>query len=175
VDKSDKSIDNSEVISKRPDITEDTPKNVENNGEVVKKGGCFDGDCKDGFGKMINPKTEEKYEGEWRNGKRDGRGVEFYADGEKKYVGNFKNGKYEGNGSFFHKNGDKYVGKYKNGSMNDDKGYFIFNNNIRLVARVENNIKHGKAMRIFPDGRREDTFFINDIERKGYIPDKKIR
>ncbi len=171
----DKSIDNTEIRSKKPEIIVDTPTNEENNGEVVKKGGCFDGDCKDGFGKMINPKTKEKYEGEWKNGKRDGRGVEFYADGEKKYVGNFKNGKYEGNGTFFHKNGDKYVGKYKNGTMNDDKGYFIFNNNIRLVARVENNIKHGKAMRIYPDGRREDTFFLNDIERKGYIPDKKIR
>ena len=175
VDKANNSVDNSETPIKRPDIIVATSTNVENNGEVVKKGGCFDGDCNNGFGKMINPRTDEKYEGEWRNGKRDGRGVEFYADGEKKYVGNFKNGKYEGNGSFFHKNGDKYVGKYKNGSMNDDKGYFIFNNNIRLVARVENNVKHGKAMRIYPDGRREDTFFVNDIERKGYIPDKKIR
>ncbi|MER0440783.1 hypothetical protein [Emticicia sp. W12TSBA100-4] len=175
VDKVDNSVDNSEVPPKRPDIIVAAPTNVENSGEVVKKGGCFEGDCSNGFGKMINPKTEEKYEGEWRNGKRDGRGVEFYSDGEKKYVGNFKNGKYEGNGTFFYKNGDKYVGKYKNGFMNDDKGYFIFNNNIRLVARVENNIKHGKAMRIYPDGRREDTFFVNDIEKKGYIPDKKIR
>jgi hypothetical protein len=40
---------------------------------------------------------------------------------------------------------------------------------------VENNVKHGKAMRIYPDGRREDTFFVNDVERRGYIPDKKIR
>lgn len=171
----DKQVDNSEIPTKRPEIIVVTPTNLENNGELVKKGGCFDGNCNDGFGKMINPRTEEKYEGEWKGGKRDGRGVEFYADGEKKYVGNYKNGKYEGNGSFFYKNGDKYVGKYKNGSMNDDKGYFIFNNNIRLVARVENNIKHGKAMRIYPDGRREDTFFVNDIERKGYIPDKKIK
>lgn len=175
VDKVGNSVENSEVPTKRPDIIVAAPTNVENTGEVVKKGGCFEGDCSNGFGKMINPKTEEKYEGEWRNGKRDGRGVEFYTDGEKKYVGNFKNGKYEGNGTYFYKNGDKYVGKYKNGFMNDEKGYFIFNNNIRLVARVENNIKHGKAMRIYPDGRREDTFFVNDIERKGYIPDKKIR
>ena len=175
VDKVDNSVDNSEVPKKRPDIIVAAPTNVENNGETVRKGACFDGDCNDGFGKMINPKTEEKYEGEWRSGKRDGRGVEFYADGEKKYVGNFKNGKYEGNGSFFYKNGDKYVGKYKNGVMNDEKGYFIFNNNVRLVARVENNVKHGKAMRIYPDGRREDTFYINDVEKKSYLIDKKIR
>ncbi len=175
VDKVDNSVDNSEIPTKRPDIIIAAPTNNENAGETSKKGACFDGDCSDGFGKMINPRTDEKYEGEWRNSKRDGRGVEFYADGEKKYVGNFKNGKYEGNGSYFYKNGDKYVGKYKNGTMNDDKGYFIFNNSVRLVARVENNIKHGKAMRIYPDGRREDTFFINDVERKGYIPDKKIR
>jgi hypothetical protein len=176
VDKVDGPVDNSKVPTKRPEIIlKDTPENVENSGEVVKKGGCFDGDCNNGFGKMVNPKTDEKYEGEWRNGKRDGRGIEFYVDGEKKYVGNFKNGKYEVNGSYFYKNGDKYVGKFKNGVMNDDKGYFIFNNNIRLVVRVENNVKHGKAMRIYPDGRREDTFFINDVERKGYMSDKKLR
>ncbi len=175
VDKVDNSVDNTETPTKRPEIIViNTPK-IENTEESTKKGACFEGDCGNGFGKMINPKTEEKYEGEWRNGKRDGRGVEFYADGEKKYVGNFKNGKYEGNGSFFYKNGDKYVGKYKNGVMNDEKGYFIFNNNVRLVARIENNVKHGKAMRIYPDGRREDTFFINDVEKKAYLLDKRIR
>lgn len=175
VDKVENSVDNSENIPKKPEVIVINNTKVENSEESTKKGGCFEGDCGNGFGKMINPKTEEKYEGEWRNGKREGRGVEFYADGEKKYVGNFKNGKYEGNGSFFYKNGDKYVGKYKNGLMNDEKGYFIFNNNIRLVARVENNMKHGKAMRIYPDGRREDTFYINDVEKKGYLPDKKTR
>ena len=175
VDKVDNSVENPESPIKKTEIIVTTTTNVEKPEETVKKGGCFDGDCGNGFGKMINPKTDEKYEGEWRNGKRDGRGVEFYADGEKKYVGNFKNGKYEGNGTYFYKNGDKYVGKYKNGAMYDDKGYFIFNNNIRLVVRVENNVKHGKAMRIYPDGRRENTFFINDIEKKGYIPDKNNR
>jgi hypothetical protein len=175
VDNVDKQVENSEVPTKKPEIIVTTSTNVEKEGEKNKKGGCFEGDCNNGFGKMVNPKTEEKYEGEWRNGKRDGRGVEYYADGEKKYVGNFKNGKYNGSGSFFFKNGDKYVGKYKDGVMNDEKGYFIFNNNIRLVVRVENNVKHGKAMRIYPDGRREDTFFVNDIEKKGYLPDKKNR
>lgn len=175
VDKVDNNVDNSEYPSKKPEIIINIPSKVENSGDNTKKGACYEGDCGNGFGKMVNPKTEEKYEGEWRNNKRDGRGVEFYADGEKKYVGNFKNGKYEGNGSYFYKNGDKYVGKYKNGVMNDEKGYFIFNNNIRLVVRVENNIKHGKAMRIYPDGRREETFFVNDIEKKNYLMDKKIR
>ena len=175
VDKVDNSVEKSEIPTKRPDIiVADAPK-MENTGEVSKNSACFEGDCSNGFGKMLNPKTEEKYEGEWRNNRRDGRGVEFYANGEKKYVGNFKSGKYNGNGSFFYKNGDKYVGKYKEGLMNDEKGYFIFNNNIRLVARVENNVKHGKAMRIYPDGRREDTFFVNDVEKKSYLTDKKLR
>jgi hypothetical protein len=175
LDKVDNSVDNTEIPKHRPEIIVNNSPKKENTEVITKKGACFEGDCGNGFGKMINPKTDEKYEGEWRNGKRDGRGVEFYADGEKKYVGNFKNGKYDGNGSFFYKNGDKYVGKYKNGAMNDEKGYFIFNNNVRLVARIENNVKHGKAMRIYPDGRREETFFINDVEKKGYLAEKRSR
>jgi hypothetical protein len=173
VGKVNESADNGKETIKKPTTKVESLSNVENLTINLNKFGCIDGNCVNGFGKMINPKTEERYEGEWKNSKRDGKGVEFYANGEKKYVGSFKNGRYEGNGSFFHKNGDKYVGKYKNGLMNDDKGYFIYNNNIRLVLRIENNIKHGKATRIYPDGRRENTFFVNNIEKRNYVSDKK--
>ena len=83
VDKVNNNGDNSDYPSKKPEIIVNGSSKVDKPGESIKKGACFEGDCGNGFGKMINPKTEEKYEGEWRNGKREGRGVEFYADGEK--------------------------------------------------------------------------------------------
>ena len=183
VDNVDKNVDNpidpirrtDGNMSNAPETARIDPSNVDKSAGNSKVSGCIEGDCGTGFGKMINSRTLEKYEGEWRDGKRDGRGVEFYADGEKKYVGNFSNGKYNGNGTYFYKNGDKYVGKYKNGMMNDDRGYFIFNNNIRLVVKVENNRKTGKAIRLYPDGRREETFFENDVERRSYIDTSRPR
>lgn len=142
-----------------------SPTNVDNSGNAVKKSGCMDGDCNNGVGKMVNSKTEEVYYGEWKNGKREGRGTEFYADGSKKYVGNFLQSKYHGNGTYYYKNGDSYVGKFRNGLMHDDKGYFIFANNTRLLAKMVDGKKQGKAMWIYQDGTREDTYFDNDIER----------
>ncbi len=155
-------------MSTAPEMPRIDPNVVDNPVNSVKNTACIEGDCGNGFGKMINPKTLERYEGEWRNGKREGRGVEYYSDGEKKYVGNFLNGKFHGNGTYFFKNGDKYVGKFKNGLMNDDRAYIIYNNNVRLVVKVENSKRTGKAIRIYPDGRKEETYFENDVEKKGY-------
>ncbi len=143
-----------------------TPDTKSNSDNINKKNPCFEGDCQNGYGKMINVKTEEKYEGEWKNGKREGRGVEYYKNGDKKYLGSFKNSKYDGNGTYYYENGDKYVGKFKNGLMNDTKGYFIFNNNTRLVINIQNSIKNGKGMRIYPDGRREEVHFVDNVEVK---------
>ncbi len=162
-----KKIEESRVLS--PETARLDPPIVDNLSTIVKNPACFDGDCSNGFGKMVNTKTMERYEGEWSNGKRQGRGIEYYPDGEKKYAGYFMNGKYHGYGTFYFKNGDKYVGKYKAGLMNDERGYFIYNNNIRLIVKVENNKKTGKAVRLFPDGRKEFTYFINDLERKAYL------
>ena len=155
-------------MSGAPEVGRIDPNAVDNTTSGSRNPACIEGDCDNGFGKMINTRSQERYEGEWRNGKREGRGVEYYADGEKKYVGNFLGGKYNGNGTYFYKNGDKYVGKYKNGMMNDERGYFIYNNNMRLVVKVENNKKTGRALRLYPDGRKEETYFDNDVERKTY-------
>ncbi|MBA4851640.1 M48 family metalloprotease [Emticicia sp. BO119] len=176
VDNVDKDVNNPVDPIRRTDgnlsgpseVAKIDPDHVDNSNSNVRNPACIEGDCGNGFGKMINIYTQERYEGEWRNSKREGRGVEYYADGEKKYVGNFIAGRYGGNGTYFYKNGDKYVGKYKNGMMNDERGYFIYNNNMRLVVKVVNNKKTGRALRLYPDGRKEETYFDNDVERKTY-------
>lgn len=155
-------------MSGAPEVGKIDPNAVDNSASGSRNPACIEGDCDNGFGKMINTRSQERYEGEWKDGKREGRGVEYYSDGEKKYVGNFLGGRYNGNGTYFYKNGDKYVGKYKNGMMNDERGYFIYNNNMRLVVKVENNKKTGRALRLYPDGRKEETYFDNDVERKTY-------
>jgi hypothetical protein len=169
----DKSVDNHNYPPKNqtdranhePEVGVLSTNDVDNSTNSSKKGGCIEGNCTNGIGKMVNSRTEELYHGEWRNGKREGKGTEYYADGSKKYVGNFSQSKYSGNGTYYFKNGDSYIGKFKNGLMHDDKGYFIFANHTRLVAKMVEGKKQGKAMRIYQDGRREDTYFENDIER----------
>ena len=49
------------------------------------------------------------YEGEFCNGKREGKGTYYFINGNK-YEGDFKDGKKEGKGIMYYKNGNKYEG-----------------------------------------------------------------
>ena len=56
-----------------------------------------------------------KYDGEWRDGKRTGQGTYTWPSGDK-YVGEFRDGKKTGQGTYTYANGNKYVGEFR-----DDK------------------------------------------------------
>ena len=47
------------------------------------------------------------YDGEWKNGFKEGKGIEYYNDGDI-YEGDYKKGKKEGKGIYYWKNGDRY-------------------------------------------------------------------
>jgi hypothetical protein len=46
----------------------------------------------------------------------EGRGMEIWSDG-RKYEGDFKNGKKDGEGTFEWPNGNKYIGSWKKGKQ----------------------------------------------------------
>lgn len=46
----------------------------------------------------------------------EGKGIETWADG-RRYEGEFKNGKKDGEGTFEWANGQKYIGSWKNGKQ----------------------------------------------------------
>lgn len=72
-------------------------------------------------GVQIKDYEEGKYQGEFRNGKRDGRGIFIYKTGDR-YEGEFRNDKAEGRGRFLWKAGNKYEGYFVNG-LRTGRGY----------------------------------------------------
>lgn len=150
-------------VNSKPEILVLDPNSVENTGENVKKSGCIDGNCTNGMGTAINLKTDEKYIGEWRNGKREGFGTEYNANETKKYEGNFKNNKYHGNGTMYFKDNERYVGKFKDGIMHGE-GYYQYKNGDRIMATWVNGKKQGKARIIYRSGSEGLKFFKDDIE-----------
>jgi hypothetical protein len=56
----------------------------------------------------------DRYEVEYRDGKRHGRGVYVWANGDR-YEGDWKDGKRHGRGSYVDGNGDRYEGDWKEG------------------------------------------------------------
>jgi hypothetical protein len=51
-----------------------------------------------------------KYEGEWKDDKKHGKGIFYRSDGSKCYEGDYKDDIIEGYGIFYWQNGDKYEG-----------------------------------------------------------------
>ena len=59
------------------------------------------------------------YEGEYLNGKRNGKGKEYYNNGKIKFEGEYLNGKRNGKGKQYYNNGKiKFKGEYLNGKRN---------------------------------------------------------
>ena len=61
-------------------------------------------------------KDRLKYEGEYLNGERNGKGKEYYSNGQLKFEGEYLNGKREGKGKEYYKDGTlKFEGEYHDG------------------------------------------------------------
>jgi hypothetical protein len=125
-------------------------------------GDIYDGYFKDGLreGKGIYTYSDgNKFDGEWKNNKKTGIGKMTYG-AYAEYVGHFEEGKRDGEGVYrFLKTGDLYSGSWKNG-LKHGRGTFIFNDTkIKIVGDWANGqITQGKW--IFSNG----TYFEGNFE-----------
>ncbi|MBC8443040.1 MAG: MORN motif-containing protein, partial [Proteobacteria bacterium] len=79
----------------------------------------------------------EKYVGEWKDDKLNGKGTFTWSDGGK-YVGKFKDGECHGQGTFSSKDGEKFVGEWK-----DDEEWNIteYDKNGIITGKWVNGVK----------------------------------
>ena len=93
-----------------------------------KKGGKYEGEFKDNKknGQGTYTFGGQKYVGTWVDGKEHGKGVFTWADGDK-YIGDFIDGEFNGQGVLTYKNGTKYEGEWKDGYMTE-KGTYTYEN-----------------------------------------------
>ena len=85
-------------------------------GELRFEGEYLNGE-RNGKGKEYNYNGELQFDGEYLNGERNGKGKEYYKDGKLKFEGEYKNGKRNGKGKEYNEyNGDLiFEGEYLNG------------------------------------------------------------
>ena len=81
-------------------------------------GGRYEGDLNAkgeqvGYGVFVAD-NGNRYEGEWKNDKRDGHGKAKYTTGDV-YIGSWKKCKRHGHGTMYIENGDVYEGSWNNG------------------------------------------------------------
>ena len=102
--------------------------------------GYFNNGEKSNFGKLYNEEGKLIYEGEYKNGIRNGEGIYYYNNGLK-YEGEFVNGLREGNGVFYWEDGTRWEGPFKNNEMNG-KGFFYDKEESYPVAYKNGDIVH---------------------------------
>ena len=145
------------------------------NGKAEGKGICnffngdrYEGEWKDNKkeGKGVyywnrSPWKGDVFEGEWKNNKKEGKGIYYFSDGDF-YEGNWKNGKQDGKGIYYYSDGDIYDGEWKNG-VKEGKGIHYFSNGDVYEGDFKDNNFEGKGIRYFRNGDRIMGDYSNDF------------
>jgi len=108
-------------------------------GNTILYSGEFLNGKKHGYGEEIIPESNgsDRYVGQFREGRRQGRGVYYFANGGK-YEGELVRDQFTGDGSFESPNGDRYVGQFRNGQFAGEGIYTFANGNVVQEGVFEN-------------------------------------
>jgi len=109
------------------------------------------------------------YEGEFRNGKYHGKGIQYFENGDK-YEGEFIKDKKSGFGKFFWNQepwkGDLFEGHWENNKRNGFGTYYKNSKFISYKGNYKENKLSGKGNDFYENGRYEGDF-VNDA-REGF-------
>lgn len=122
--------------------------------------GCVSGNCYDGPGILIF-ENQERYEGEFLNGKKQGVGVQFYSSGMVRYKGQFRNDLRNGQGTYYFTNGDKYVGTFLE-NVPHGKGTYYYSDGEQFVGSFRGGVRQGYGVLVRANGARETGYYRDD-------------
>ena len=104
----------------------------------------------------------DRYEGEMKNGVRDGQGKHFKA-GKLEYSGQFKNGKFDGMGTIYMENGATYVGQVKDGQVTG-QGILRWPSGSKYIGELKNGKQEGQGTFTWEDGESYVGLWKNGIQ-----------
>ena len=91
------------------------------------------------------------YDGPWMNGKPHGENCKYTTVSGNIYEGEYKDGLIDGRGIFTYANGIKYDGEFKNGFM-DGEGTATYNNGSNYTGHFVRNERHGYGVLTYSNG-----------------------
>ena len=114
--------------------------------------GRYEGNIKEGkregFGKYFYS-NGEIYEGQFKNNLKNGKGKYLFFNKDI-YEGDYKNGIIHGKGKYLYVEGDSYEGEYKNGHR-DGQGTYIYSNGNRYEGGWKKGKKNGFGIYYYKD------------------------
>ena len=97
------------------------------------------------------------YIGQWREGKRHGRGTQIWSDGSR-HDGYWENNKANGKGRIIHADGDVYEGDWVDDKAHG-KGVYIHADGARYEGEWIKDKQHGYGTETWPDGGRYEGYY----------------
>lgn len=94
---------------------------------------------------------ESKYEGEWKEGKKEGVGRMWWHNGDR-YLGDWKQDTKDGFGFMIWANGDNYEGDWKQDLRHGENAKYTYANGGTFVGTYINDERHGEGSYYWPDG-----------------------
>ena len=142
-------------------------------GTMTYDNGKYEGDFKDNKrgGKGVYYFADgDKYDGDWKDDKKDGKGVFYFADGDK-YEGYWKDDKFDGKGVYYFKNGNRYEGDWKDDKIVKKRKIGKTNNTKSKQTKLFYQInENDKSKKIKP----EEYKILRDINQQNeFIKNKK--
>jgi hypothetical protein len=120
--------------------------------------GCVSGSCENGSGTYVYS-NGYRFEGDFVNGKREGRGLLTEPDGGT-YDGMWSNDEFNGQGTYVWQDGAKYTGEWKNG-IQDGYGIYFYANGDKYAGYFKNNKFQGKGTYTWANGETFTGSFEN--------------
>ena len=128
-----------------------------------KPNGRYEGEFRDGKRNgrgVITFASGARYEGEFRDDKRNGRGVITFASGAR-YEGEFRDDKFNGRGVYTSANGDRYDGEHRDDKLNG-RGVITSANGNRYEGEFRDGKRNGRGVITFANGDRYEGEFRDD-------------
>ena len=102
-------------------------------------------------------KYEIGYSGQWKNGKRSGKG--YYLDNNFEYYGEWENDQPHGKGKAHLKDGSLFIGTMKNGCMSKGTIFYSYG---KFEGEFDDNGKKKHGIEIYPNGNSYEGDFVNN-------------
>lgn len=126
-------------------------------------GKCASGNCKTGRGVFDEP--DARYEGDFVQGKYEGKGVMSYLSGNR-HEGTYRAGKREGHGKFIFATGTTYEGNFSNNNFNGE-GKLKYKTGEVYDGEFLDDERTGEGVATWPNGDRYEGLWSGDL-RNGF-------
>ncbi|KAL3308911.1 MORN repeat-containing protein 3 [Cichlidogyrus casuarinus] len=142
--------------------------------------GMWENDKRSGKGVLLSIKNDDPrkiYEGEWKDGMRDGTGENWYSSTEY-YEGEWAFNKRDGWGRMYSSDGSIYEGEWKQDKMSG-KGLMYMKNGNRYEGQWSNGQKNGSGKMFFTTTQQLlEGYWVDDIckcGKMGHLPELKLK